>query len=348
MPTIQGVNEFYEKVKILPFEYGNLLNEKDSLALNDWFYYKLIGEYVNKNFPEQDETFQTLFSWYVLNKSGFDARIQVLHGKKLYLFVWANGEVYSPHYKHDTKQFVCLNCVKDYRSGAVNAKALIQDPVPRQFSFKIDNVSNIPESEFIEFEKGYESQTLNSYVVIRVKVNFTVMNLMDDYPNLSLENIYNTPMSNEAYTSLVSKLREITAGRSKKEKARMILEFIQNGFLYMEDTNKEFLGRESWSSPEQTLYRSYSDCEDTAGLFFFLSKELLNVPSIVVVYPENGHVNIGLHFENTTEGILYNGRYYSIWETTNDKAEPGNNKLYKYWKYKIVVEYNPGSTSEQK
>jgi hypothetical protein len=63
------------------------------------------------------------------------------------------------------------------------------------------------------------------------------------------------------------------------------------------------------------LLYEHSDCDDRAALFFYLVKEIYNLPMIAVLYPT--HITIAVQFDKP-EGtpIVYNGRNYSICDPT--------------------------------
>lgn len=63
-----------------------------------------------------------------------------------------------------------------------------------------------------------------------------------------------------------------------------------------------------------------SDCEDRAALFFYLVKEIYNLPMLVLSYPQ--HVTIAVQFDKPVgKTIEYNGRKYTICEPTPQKDD---------------------------
>ncbi|MDT9136277.1 hypothetical protein RSW15_24395, partial [Escherichia coli] len=71
---------------------------------------------------------------------------------------------------------------------------------------------------------------------------------------------------------------------------------------------------------EQTLLYDQSDCEDRAALFFYLVKEIYNLPMLVLSYPQ--HVTIAVQFDKPVgKTIEYNGRKYTICEPTPQKDD---------------------------
>ena len=86
-----------------------------------------------------------------------------------------------------------------------------------------------------------------------------------------------------------------------------------------------------------------SDCEDRAALFFYLVKEIYNLPMIVLAFPE--HVTVAVKFDKPIgKPIIYNGEKYSVCEPTPQKKDlkigqltPGLEKK----SYEVVYVYNP-------
>jgi hypothetical protein len=88
--------------------------------------------------------------------------------------------------------------------------------------------------------------------------------------------------------------------------------------LFKPDT--EVFGAEKRLTPEQTLLYDYSDCEDRAALFFFLVKEIYNLPMLVLTYPK--HVTVAVQFDKPYgKTIEYNGSLYSVCEPSPQKID---------------------------
>lgn len=96
------------------------------------------------------------------------------------------------------------------------------------------------------------------------------------------------------------------------------MRFTRYAFLFEKDT--EIFGNEKRLSPEETLLYEQSDCEDRAALFFYLVKEIYNLPMIVLVYPR--HVTIAVQLDKPVGNpIVYKGKKYSICEPTPQKQD---------------------------
>ncbi|RYE21497.1 MAG: hypothetical protein EOP51_15485, partial [Sphingobacteriales bacterium] len=120
-----------------------------------------------------------------------------------------------------------------------------------------------------------------------------------------------------------------------------LMRFTRYAFLY-EDDGLNF-GKEKRLSPEQTLLNKYSDCDDRAALFFFLVKEIYNLPMIVLAYPE--HVTVAVKFDKPVgQPVIYNGEKYSICEPTPQVGDPLMGEIPKNLKnetYEVALVYEP-------
>ena len=121
------------------------------------------------------------------------------------------------------------------------------------------------------------------------------------------------------------------------------MRFTRYAFLY-EDDDQNF-GKEKRLSPEETLFSKYSDCDDRAALFFYLVKEIYNLPMIALLYPT--HITMAVQFDKPVGApILYNGKIYSVCEPTPQKENLNIGQLsanLKHTPYKVVYDYEPGN-----
>lgn len=129
----------------------------------------------------------------------------------------------------------------------------------------------------------------------------------------------------------------------QKEGIDYLMRFTRYAFLFESDT--KMYGKEKRLSPEQTLMNTYSDCEDRAALFFYLVKEIYNVPMLVLSFPK--HITIAVKLDKPVgEPIIYNGVEYSVFEPTpqGEDIEMGKlpNSVAKQ-PYEIVYSYSPSN-----
>ena len=143
-------------------------------------------------------------------------------------------------------------------------------------------------------------------------------NLIDfyyDYPQCDVVVHYKTPMSEELRASLYPQLKTAIAGKSQKEAANILLNFVQTAFEYM--TDGEQFGFEKPNFPDETFYYPYCDCEDRAMLYSTLVRDLLGLDTILLDYPN--HIASAVRFTEDIPGdyvVLDDGSKYLICDPT--------------------------------
>lgn len=96
-------------------------------------------------------------------------------------------------------------------------------------------------------------------------------------------------------------------------------------------------------APEETLYHSYSDCEDRCALFFYLNRKLLHLPAIVLDF--DSHVGVAVELAGV-EGDFYKyqNRKFVYCEPTGpqDQLKPGEMwETVKGQQARILIDYFP-------
>lgn len=206
-------------------------------------------------------------------------------------------------------------------------------------TLQIKALPNLPGSMVVErvlkFSHDGQVHKLN------VKLNQDHLQMMDEYPYYNQTQFFHLEMSQEAQESLLPKLEEMLRGRNRVEKVEFIMSFVRTAFLYKDDRSR--FGHEKPMSPEQTLYYSYSDCEDRSALFFYLCRKLLNIPAIVLDFEE--HVGVALELpEVQGEFFRFEDRRFVYCEATgpDDKLKIGEMWDYiRQQKARILTQYIP-------
>jgi hypothetical protein len=119
------------------------------------------------------------------------------------------------------------------------------------------------------------------------------------------------------------------------------MRFTRYAFLYQNDENN--FGKEKRLSPEQTLFSKYSDCDDRAALFFYLVKEIYNLPMIALLYPT--HISMAVQFDKAQgQSIIYKGQKYSVCEPTPQEQDLRIGQIAENLQkvnYEVVYQYSP-------
>lgn len=321
-----------------------LLNYKATQKPDDWLYYQLVRRMAQRLSPKADDYHRyTLYKWWFLVQSGYDARLTVAANHLLF-YVQCDENIYNiPVRTEDGRQYVCLN-YHDYGAIDFNKHRFAAVPLPvaaaaKPFSYKVTQLPDFRQTDYTEKDLQF-SDGINRYA-FRLKVNTQVKNLFTNYPVVDYGLQFNTPLSRTTYESFIPALKKELKGLKQKEGVAFLMRFTRYAFLFKPDT--EAFGDEKRLSPEQTLLSEYSDCEDRAALFFFLVKEIYNLPMLVLTYPD--HVTVAVGFDKAYgKTIEYDGRQYSICEPSPQRYDLNVGQLLpelQKQNFKVAFAYQP-------
>ena len=348
-PTIiseEAIQQFHQKIN--SEEYQHLIHElvtyRTNEKLSDWLYYQLIRR-VSQSLSPKSENYPryTLYKWYLMNKSGYDARIAI--GNNQIIFYIKNKEDISdiPFFNIDNQQYTCLN-YHDYgklfqRTNAYKPVDIYFEEGINDFRYKIDQMPELIAQGYkeknIQFE--YNDKVYN----FNIKVNDEVSSIFKNYPGVDFESYFNIPLTKETYSSLIPLLKKNVAEMNTENGVDYLMRFTRYAFLYEDD--EENFGTEKRLSPELTLLNPYSDCDDRVALFFYLVKEIYNLPMVAILYPT--HITMGVQFDKKIgKTIKFEDQYYSICEPTPQATSLNIGELadkYLDEEYKVVYHYSP-------
>lgn len=340
------VFNFYHKIS--SNKHNNLIENlrayQKAHDLNDWIYYQLIRKTAEQISPKAENYFRyTLYKWYLLSKCGYDAKIAV--GNNQIIFYVKNEEDIRdiPFFNINGKQYTCLN-YHDY--GKLFQKADAYKPInisfpeaQKAFSYQVTKLPDFKPESYEEKDITF-SYKQNSYH-FKLKINEDVEKIFKNYPGVDFESYFNIPLSRETYSSLIPVLRENLKGMDQKKGVDYLMRFTRYAFLYENDG--ENFGREKRLSPEQTLINKYSDCDDRAALFFYLVKEIYNLPMVALLYPT--HLTMAVQFNKPVgDFIVYKGKKYSFCEPTPQLQDLKIGQIaakFKNIKFEVVYAYEP-------
>ena len=345
-PSPKEIRSFYSKVNSGKYQLliDSLLAYKEKHQLNDWLYYQLIRRTAQQISPKAENYARyTLYKWFLLIKSGYDARL-ALSNSRLIFYIYNNEDISDiPFFMVDGKKYMCLN-YHDYPTANLNQEPPypININVPeasKAFSYEVTRMPDFkPESytyKQLAFNYGQKTYHFN------IKLSKDVENIFTNYPGVDFKSYFNIPLTKETYGSLIPLLRNNIKGMNQKKGVDYLMRFTRYAFLY-EDDQLNF-GKEKRLSPQETLFSSHSDCDDRAGLFFYLIKEIYDLPMIALLYPT--HITIAVQFDEP-EGntIVYKGNSYSVCEPTLQPEDLPIGQISSKLKnetYRVVYDYQP-------
>lgn len=331
---------------------SQLVAFKAAHQLEDWLFYQLIRQTVQHFSPKSADYLRyTLYKWILLELTGFKTMGAVRDNKMLF-YVQCDENIYNiPFRMYGEAQYVCLN-YHDY--GQIDFNKEIFSPIlppavahekkigtteEKTFSYQITRLPEFQNASIVEKELRF-TYYLQPYS-FRVALNKDVEKLFTNYPVVDYAYTLNIPLSKQTYGSLIPVLKKQIAGRSQRYGIDYLMRFTRYAFLFSADT--EEYGSEKRLTPEQTLLFEKSDCEDRVALFYFLVKEIYNLPMIILAFDD--HVTVGVHLEKPVgQGVEYLGRKYSICEPTPQKKDLMLGKTTKALKqnsFEVVYAYEP-------
>lgn len=339
------IREFYlalDRSNIRPV-VDSILAYKQRHDLDDWVYYHLIRATAEKLSPKaKNYERYTLYKWFLLLKSGYASLLSITPDKIL-LYIQSNEDVFEiPTRTHNGDQYVCLN-YHDY--GYIDfTKTFFAEvnpgfePSGKPFSYIIKKLPDFSSQRYLTKEIDFDYYQRDYR--FKILVNPDVQKIFANYPVLNYSYYFNMPMSRVTYSSLIPLLKRQLYKMDQKKGIDYLMHFVRYAFAYESDSAQ--FGKEKRLSAEQTLLYDYSDCEDRSAFFFYLVKEIYDLPMIVLTYPK--HVTVAVNFGKKIgkDPIEYKGGYYYVCEPSSQNVDlqigemlPALRKV----PYQIVYEY---------
>jgi hypothetical protein len=314
--------------------------------LDDWIYYHLIRATAEKLSPKaKNYERYTLYKWFLLVKSGYASLLSTTPDKIL-LYIQSDEDVSEiPTRMHKGLQYVCLN-YHDYGQIDFSTTVFSEvntgfEPAGKPFSYIIKKLPDFSSQRYLTKEIDFDYYQRDYR--FRILVNPDVQKIFTNYPVLNYAYYFNMPMSRVTYSSLIPLLKKQLYKMDKKKGIDYLMHFVRYAFAYESDSAQ--FGKEKRLSAEQTLLYDYSDCEDRSAFFFYLVKEIYDLPMIVLSYPK--HVTVAVNFGKKIgrNPIPYKGGYYYICEPSSQRVDLQIGEMLPDWKnipYQVVYEYRTG------
>ena len=286
------------------------------LKLNDWGTALLFDRFAGSILRQ--ETSRRLTTWFLLVKSGFDAR--VAYNNKLHLLIPSRQDLFGvTFFKLGGKKYYAVNLNgKQLKPGKVFTYGGQHGAGSKTLDFSQPN-------EFVAQGKHTKRALKFGYggKDYRIMVDYPAryVSYFNSFPQLSLPNYFKAGLPAVTSASLLDQLRPVVAGQSEQEAVNRLLRFVQTAFKYKTDDQQ--FKEENYLFPLETLHYPYSDCEDRAALFAWLTESLLGLDVIILDYP--GHVATAVRFNSKVKGDAwqYQGSRYVVADPTYINANAG-------------------------
>ena len=313
--TNKGISDWWEQCSKTSYNYlvNQLLGMKNELGLNDFAYLKLL-EKVSETIAEGDNNRSQLLTWFLMLRSGYDARIAI--NDNLFLLIPS----YNTIYEHS---FIRMNGLTYYFMGNAG------DGQYQTYDFTFPGADGILDMNIYSpiktgtdvFPKTVKFVYKGKEYSFIISLNINNIYFYQDYPVTDLSVFFNGIMSRETKESIAENILPVIENMPTGEALNFLLAFVQNSFNYK--TDQEQFGKEHFMFPEELFYYPASDCEDRAALFTYLVRELLHLDIIGLEYHD--HVATAVHYDNEDNGdyIVYNNTKYIIADPTYINAPVG-------------------------
>ena len=343
-----SIRKFYAMMDYANYEpiVDALLTHQKDGQLNDWLYYQLVRRVAEDLSPKADNYIRyTLYKWFLLVKSGYDARL-AYRDDQLIFYIQSDDDIEDlPYFALDDRTYICLN-YHDYGElfNLENPYTLADigdliDGNAQSFSYSVTRLPDFDADSYVD--KALSFTYKGKVHHLTVKVNTAVASIFKNYPIVDFGTYFNIPLSAETYASLIPVLKEQVDGLSTEKGVDYLMRFTRQAFEFEDD--RATFGREKRMSPEETLLNTSSDCDDRTALFFYLIKEIYNLPMVTLRYPT--HVTIAVRLDKPVgHSIAYNGYHYTICEPTPQGEDLGLGELSdknKAESYEVVYAYTP-------
>jgi hypothetical protein len=310
-----NISAYFEKACNSP-EINELVSSlkktQVQLQLNDWGYFKLIEEIAKS--VEENKNMQVLFSWMILLKSGYNAKV-AYSKNDIYLLLPTQEEIFN--------SFVL---VIDQIQYNIQTEGNIDQKIPPLQTYKGNYPENMSLSMAIKIPPLLDATTTNVQLTLNGKNviipnNLNLKDFYGDYPFCDISVYFSAPLSAPVIQSLENYFNPLLANQTKEQKVALLLEFVQSALAYKTD-NEQF-NREKYFFPDELFLYPFSDCEDRSILFFRLVKHFTDLHCIALNFP--GHVNTAVCFSGEPKGdyLTLAGKNYIICDPTYKNAPIG-------------------------
>lgn len=288
-----------------------LLREK--LKLNDWGYAKLLfdtGKKINNGRLNESN----LFTWYMLIKSGYKAKVGY-DNNTIYLIIPSVNKLFGvPFFSFrdsETKYYVLSFDNKNITAEEIYTYNKDYPNVEKTFSFSMEN---LPDLGTQYKERQISFKYMGKENVIPLKYNDGLIKFFKNYPYTDLQVYFKSPLSPIAESSLINSLKTQTSSLDEQDALNYLLRFVQYATGYKVD-NDQF-GFEKPLFPEESLFYKYSDCEDRSIFFSYIVRKVLGLQVVGLDYPD--HVATAVKLSKTVDGdnINYKNVTYLICDPT--------------------------------
>lgn len=306
---------FYKVLEKRPYQslIASLKKAQKQYQLNDWLYYKLLEQSLDKICRSKSDRFQGVVSWLIMAKSGYDARATYTKSN-FYVNVATQEEVFeSPMFEIKGESFANLSAI--LRQGRMVRMVYGVQYAPngpgKQFSFAMNHH---PKLKAVEQRVVYSFDYKDKEIEMVAKVDKTIVDIMNDYPKFDEIYFVRAPLSKSTKSSLLPALKKAMTGMGEQEQMEFLVAFTRGGLRYGSD-RRNFGSKNKPLTAEEALFYPEVDCEDKVAVMYNLVKELTELKAVVLALPD--HLSFAVDLKQPVgQTVRHKGKKYTICDPT--------------------------------
>lgn len=283
--------------------------------LNDWGYFSLLQYAIEKGYTSISTPQKTMLLFYLLNQSGYKAKIARTGDTSLALLLPFAEEVYHCPYIYIEKQKFYLwdakgtsparlyTFVSDYREAdRVVSLSLLVSPI-------------------LNGGQIHQKLTDPHKKTVTISLNKHLLDFYASWPLCELPVYFNAALSDSFEQGMESLFLDVLSGKTVYGQIVTLLEWVQHSFIHKPD--QEVHGKEVYYFPDEVLYYPYTDCEDLSILLTSLIRHFTQQEILALFYQD--HVAIAVESTTGYKGALfrYEEKDYFICDPSYKGAAPG-------------------------
>lgn len=287
---------------------------RDRLGLNDWGFMSLVKSCAKALYPT-DESGETLLTWALMIRSGYDIKIgfnqlgsTVLYPTTLALYGTSSVKINDTVYYLDKSIYSFP--ITTYSARHPGATGVINIKITKSLNFQGE--TQVRKIQYTWDKKSYE---------FNFKYNPELIRYLEEYPQTDPKVYFDAPFSYLSGESLLKQFRPILAGMKFEEGAAFLQQFVQKSFAYR--PYNDIYGYDRFMFPEELLSKEESNDKGKSILFAWMVTNLLNKNAALVEFP--GFFSVAIFLGHPIEGdnFLIDGKSYTIADPTFENAPIG-------------------------
>ena len=289
-----------------------LQRQREDIGLSDWGYYLYLKELGAKLYDDNSPNAQVLWTWFMMMKSGYAARVGYRQSKVFLMLpiaqkIYGRPQMYYSGHRYYLMVEEMSGSLRTYEGqhGKANQVLQLDEGSP-------PNVTERRMTRTVEFSFGDQRYALD------LAYSPSTVEYLHAYPNVDLNVLMSTGVSSTAQSAFEETLHPLVADRGPRASVNLLLTFTQFATNYKRD--QDHFGEERYLFPEESLASDYSDCEDRAILLSYLVRTLLNREVVGLQWPRHVALAVrtgdGLTVADDDHTVTVNGDTYIFADPT--------------------------------